>query len=97
MDGRWVFRVWHAQNRPAGAPVVRSAALDSSGSRVCLGLEDGSLEEHRVGPEGSLTLAARKHLGKKVRTSMQRRPWAWSGRVGVCQRAQLQLTPAEAA
>ncbi|KFM27611.1 hypothetical protein F751_6592 [Auxenochlorella protothecoides] len=48
MDGRWVFRVWHAQNRPAGAPVVRSAALDSSGSRVCLGLEDGSLEEHRA-------------------------------------------------
>ncbi|KAL6779932.1 hypothetical protein ACKKBG_A14360 [Auxenochlorella protothecoides x Auxenochlorella symbiontica] len=66
MDGRWVFRVWHAQNRPAGAPVVRSAALDSSGSRVCLGLEDGSLEEHRVGPEGSLTLAARKHLGRKA-------------------------------
>ena len=52
----------------SGAPIT-AVALDPSGRRLYLGLEDGVLEEHAVTRSEAgvrAALAARKHAAKKV-------------------------------
>ena len=57
------------RRQQGGAAPITAVAVDSSGQRLWLGLEDGVLEEHAILHSDlgvSASLAARKHACKKV-------------------------------
>ena len=58
-------RVFNLHTSSLPAQDVRSVALNGAGTRLCLGLAGGVLEESRVGAGDGrgLTLSATKHLG----------------------------------
>lgn len=57
------------RRQAASGAAITAVAVDPSGQRLFLGLEDGVLEEHailRAGDGVWASLAARKHAAKKV-------------------------------
>jgi hypothetical protein len=70
MAQRKAFRAWlvhDRRNQPTAA--VTAVGMDQVGDRLFLGLEDGSIEEHRIVQDAQGTrslLVARRQLSKKV-------------------------------
>ncbi len=68
---RTAFELWPALDHKGKQSVISAIAVDDAARYIYLGTSDGQLSEHRIQSTSSgvrVSLGARKHVGKKVRT-----------------------------